>query len=125
MRGTTASTSGARFVATANTVGDGWTQLTWQRGIDPQGETVTSAAGYCASLAGGWRLPNIHELRGLVDRSAGSPAIDAASFPATPADWFGASSIAGAPVPDWRVSFADGSSMASAPTASLRVRCVH
>ncbi len=125
VRGTTASTSGARFVATANTVGDGWTQLTWQRGVDPQGETVTSAAGYCASLAGGWRLPNIQELRGLVDRSAGSPAIDAASFPATPADWFGASSIAGAPVPDWRVSFADGSSMASAPTASLRVRCVH
>lgn len=39
-----------------------------------------------------WRVPNIDELKSLVKKGAGSPSIDAAYFPNTPASYFWSSS---------------------------------
>lgn len=56
-----------------------------------------------------WRLPNVRELQTILDRSKYSPAIDAATFPNTPATPFwSATDYAGVPSAAWYVHFGDG-----------------
>jgi len=71
-----------------NTVTDMETGLTWQQDDDSIIRTWEEALIYCESLelpAGqiDWRLPNIKELRSLVDNTTHSPAIDLDYFPST------------------------------------------
>ncbi len=129
VRGTTASQTGKRFTTAVDTVTDTWTQLIWQRALDASAETPGSAQAYCASLvldgSMGWRMPNIVELRSLVDRSVSSPAIDAVVFPATPSEWFWATSGAGgSSVNIWSVYFSEGKSEGNDKANTFRVRCV-
>ena len=129
VRGTTASHAGDRFTLATNTVTDTWTQLIWQRAPDASAETTVSAKGYCDSLAldgsTGWRIPNIVELRSIVDRSVSGPAIDGTVFPATPSEWFWASSgAAGSSVNFWSVYFSEGKSEGNDKVNTFRLRCV-
>ncbi|NMQ06836.1 DUF1566 domain-containing protein [Candidatus Accumulibacter phosphatis] len=56
-----------------------------------------------------WRLPDIVELQGLVDRTRGKPAIDIKVFPKTPSTYFwSASHNADHPQFAWGVDFYDG-----------------
>lgn len=123
---------------TAEVVFDAKTGLTWEREVDPGSYTWsdTAAAGsaqlYCQNLTkagGGWRLPNVRELRSLVDTSAMPPAatIDAKAFPNAPAEGFwtstpvaGKTDGAGA----WDVYFDEGGSGYQFLSKPFRVRCV-
>ena len=72
-----------------------------------------------------WRVPNIDELKSLVKKGAGSPSIDAAYFPNTPASYFWSSS------PDadfssfaWSINFYNGSDGNSYKYSAEYVRLV-
>ncbi len=130
-------TTPARFKvnATAGTVLDQWSGLTWQRTLDTGGGTdgkgqltYMQASGYCDQLGldgGGWRLPTIVELRGLVDPLRDPPAIDATAFAGAPADgaWSKTERV-GKPTDRWYVHFLDGFSDAEDVAELHRARCV-
>lgn len=127
----------ARFAVDAaqGTVLDRATQLTWQRAIDTSGgedgeggRTLMQALGYCDKLTlagGGWRLPEVRELRSLVDSAAEPPALDHTAFPATPGKGYWSHTVDAASATSyWYVHFIDGFSDVEDVSTPLRVRCV-
>ncbi len=100
-----------RLVATQNTVLDADTGLEWQRTDDGVRRTWQDSLAYCATLnlAGetGWHLPNIDELRGLVEYGGlrNGVAIDPI-FEGARADLYWTSTPNdGAPTLSWSVGF--------------------
>jgi hypothetical protein len=74
------------------TVSDAFTGLMWQQTGTESEMTWEAAVSYGEglSLAGyaDWRLPNLKELRSIVDYSVYSPATDATSFPNTVSSYY-------------------------------------
>jgi hypothetical protein len=110
------------------TVTDTKTGLMWQQG-DPGQMTWTSALTYCENLKlanhDDWRLPNINELRSLIDYLEYAPTIDTAVFPgAMSSDYW--SSTTGASTPDyaWGAFFEAGDTNYVYKSKSLYVRAV-
>jgi len=66
------------------TVTDNVTRLMWQQEIDPEFRTWEDALSYCEDLElvgyTDWRLPDIKELRSIVDNTRIDPAIDTTYF---------------------------------------------
>jgi hypothetical protein len=103
---------------------DNVTGITWQGceaglsgDVCAAGSAVTttwqSAVAYCDSLDWGgyqdWHLPDPYELDSIVDLGTGAPSIDPAAFPATPSEWYWASSsYATDPNSAWGVNFVMG-----------------
>ena len=72
-----------------------------------------------------WRLPNVKELASIADKSLSSPAIDAAAFPATPANYFWSSSpYVGNATVAWVVYFSNGVVDSNFRSVSYYVRLV-
>jgi len=93
------------------TVTDSCTGLVWQKGTAPGVYTWQQALKYCEALtlAGqdDWRLPNIRELRSIVDHGRSEPAIDPI-FGAV-SNWYWSSSTQdGQPSGAWGVHLRDG-----------------
>ena len=69
----------ADFTKTGDIVKDNVSKLEWQDDAVGSSMTWESAIGYCESLTLGgysdWRLPNVNELKSIVDRSKLSLAI--------------------------------------------------
>ena len=106
----------------AGTVLDTETGLTWQREVSADVYTWAAAKSYAARMdldGGGWRLPTVEELFGLVDRTRINPAIDTVAFPNTPIEYFWTVTpwVAGGSA--WFVSFDDGFSVFAAPSSAL------
>jgi hypothetical protein len=94
------------------------TDMTWQ-------EALTYAED--ATLAGynDWRLPNLKELRSLVDYGTTSPAIDTAYFPNTPSRGFwSASPHANYSSHAWYLRFGYGSDGSNTKNYDYHVRLV-
>ncbi len=122
-----ATAAAGRFTVDASgvTVTDGLTKLTWQRTVT-SALTLADATTYCAALpaaGGGWRVPNVRELRSVFDR-AGPGAIDATAFPSAPAEVFWTSTPVAGQTTVWAIQFAGAGSLPRAPTLTARVRCV-
>jgi hypothetical protein len=91
--------------------------------------TWTNAMQYCNGLTwagyNDWRLPDLYELKSIVDLGTYSPSIDATAFPGTPPGNFWTSSSSAAYAGSaWVVSFYDGYASASGVSAAYFVRCV-
>ncbi len=99
------------------------TNLIWQRcslGQTWSGSSCTGGGGQynlqgalqaAQNTEGGWRLPNIKELRSLVERSCFSPSVNERIFPNTLAGFYLSSSPtiwAGDAGLNWIISFSDG-----------------
>ncbi len=109
------------------TVHDNSTKLTWQRAVPLAALAWADAKTYCQKLnlaGGGWRLPLVSELTGIVDRQE-TPPIDPVAFPSTPEDEFwSASPVQGDAYTAWSVVFDDGTSKHHSVDIVSRVRCV-
>ena len=119
--------------ATGVTVFDTYTKLTWQRTPPPSDPKTgllnwADAKAYCKGLVlvgTGWRLPEITELRSIVDYKQSVPAIDPVAFPKAPAEYFWSNTpYMGAADAVWIVSFYTGDSSNMGVTGWERVRCV-
>jgi hypothetical protein len=123
------------------TIKDNATSLVWQKcsqglsGTSCSSGSATiatwaSAVSYCNSLSLAsktWRLPNVNELRTIVDYTkTSSPVIDSTAFPATIASGYWSSTTYAITTPNaWLVSFLVGAVGEGGPkTNSNCVRCV-
>ncbi|MBN2362290.1 MAG: DUF1566 domain-containing protein [Deltaproteobacteria bacterium] len=111
-----------------NTIGDPITGLTWSK-LHSSSLAHAAAASHCENLTTGsftdWRLPEVEELRSIVDLGRSRPAADSV-FGFSP--YSGDSCWAGTPYPTdpthhWTVEFNYGESSHDA-SASQRVLCV-
>ncbi len=112
------------------TVSDTATGLLWSRSEQTASLTWREALAACEnlSLAGydDWRLPEIRELRSLVDISRQNPAIDTTVFPDTEhaVGHWSSSTRHGSPNFAWYVGFGSGTVYTLPKTEKARVRCV-
>ncbi len=117
--------SAARFRLGPDTLVDSASKLTWQRKPGPGAMSYEAARTYCERAGEGYRLPDIEELKKLLDVTKVDPPLDPASFPTSPVDTFWSGSLA----PDgsgarWVVHFSTGRVAGSALGLPNRVRCV-
>lgn len=103
-----ATTPDSRFeiISNGSEVKDKVTGLIWQRcsvGQTWDGNTCTGTATthtwqqaltVAKNLGNGYRLPNIKELKSIVERQCYDPAINSKTFPNTPSSWYWSSSPA-------------------------------
>jgi Protein of unknown function (DUF1566) len=115
--------------ASAGTVVDHATGLSWQLAVADGSYAQADAVAHCESsplAGGGWRLPTVKELLTLVDITVASPAIDSAVFPGTPAEMFWTTTpqavTSGGSY--WTVSFDYGGTQARSTEMPFRARCV-
>ena len=111
------------------TVTDNVTGLGWQKADDDVKRNWEDALAYCEDLEltgrTDWRLPDIKELRSIVDNTRYDPSIDTAYFPGTASSYYWSSSTnAYYAVYGWYVYFYHGSVAHGNKTLSLCVRCV-
>ena len=134
------TTPSSDFVVTGNgsTVLHIPTGLEWQRCVLGQVWEDDTCNGQIArydwqgalnvanSAGDGWRLPNVNELRSILEACRSSPAINRVIFPNTPSSDFWTSSAysMGTPSWAWRVRFGRGNTSDAIKSLELRVRLV-
>jgi len=110
------------------TVTDLATGRTWQRQDDNTQRTWAEANTYCQSLSLGgktdWRLPNIKELRSIVDDRVSDPAIDKGAFVGTNWHYWSATTLAYGSGGAWSVDFYNGPVRSGSSSNPNYVRCV-
>ena len=93
--------------------------FTWQAALDAAG-TIGTYKGY-----NDWRLPNLKELRSLVEECRIIPSINEFAFPNTPASFFWSGSpTAGVSTAAWYVDFGGGYGSPSNRNNANQVRLV-
>lgn len=119
----------AEFTKVGNVVTDSKTGLVWQD--DAVGSTMNwqSAIDHCESLSldtytEGWRLPNVNELKSIVDRSKSNPAIADGFTNTSSSDYWSSTSLVGNERYVWVVDFYDGYVIGFRKGNSTYVRCV-
>ena len=116
------------YTAGSNTVVDQGTGLEWQKSDDATPRNWQNALAYCENLSlnskTDWRLPNIRELKSIVDVNRYYPAIDPV-FTCQPSSYWSATTVTNPPATSaWIVNFANGDDNWYIKTNSYRVRCV-
>ena len=115
--------------ASAGTVYDTESKLTWQQAAPVTAYLWANAKTYCTALdldGAGWRLPTEKELFSLVDRSQTAPPyIDSTVFPGTPPNYFWSSTLAASSASyAWSVDFSTGQTYDFDMSPVGNVRCV-
>lgn len=112
----------------SNTVVDQGTGLEWQKSDDATPRNWQNALAYCENLSldskTDWRLPNIRELKSIVDVNRYYPAI-APAFTSRSAYYWSGTTVTNYPATSaWTVSFANGDDNWYVKAKSYYVRCV-
>jgi hypothetical protein len=125
------TTQAAPFLDNGNdTVNDQGTGLIWQKNDDDTPRTWQAALDYCNGLTLGgssnWRLPNVKELRSIVDEDRHDPAIDPVFTGVNSSAYWSATTSEDLRDHAWIVSFYTGSVGFSDKSGSgyVHVRCV-
>ncbi|MDQ7022086.1 MAG: DUF1566 domain-containing protein [Candidatus Gracilibacteria bacterium] len=117
-----------RFTVNGDTVLDSVTNLEWQKDGSTDGtKTWTNAKAYCADLTLGgktdWRLPNVKELRSIVDFDKITPSINSV-FTNTASNYYWSSTTTTYSTSNaWHVHFDIGYSTSYDKTNTIYVRC--
>ena len=128
-----ASTPDSRFIVEGDEVMDLDTGLIWQRctlgqtGDDCSGGSASAYTWLAALQAAGasWRLPNIKELRSIVEEKCVVPAINSTIFPNTQVFFYwSASPLASHGYEAWEVDFNFGDSWHRGKDSLAHVRLV-
>lgn len=120
----------AEFTKVGNVVTDSKTGLVWQDNDDANGtqRTWQEAIDYCEALSldtyEDWRLPNINELKSIVDRSKSNLAIADGFTNTSSSNYWSSTSLLGNEDGAWIVYFDDGSVFGLPKDGSFYVRCV-
>ena len=80
--------------------------FTWQQALQ-RVQTINSSGGFAGYTD--WRLPNIKELRSIVEEQCYDPSVNLETFPNTGSETFWSSSTEGASVSVWLIDFRGGS----------------
>lgn len=113
-----------------STVTDKRTGLTWKQAVEASGVSWGAALAYAeaSTYYGGysdWRLPNLKELRSLVEECRVSPSINTTYFPGAPtSNFWSASPAVHFTNYAWAVSFSNGGAGSYARTLGFAVRLV-
>lgn len=96
--------------------------FTWQQALQ-QPETVNGDTGFAGYTD--WRLPNIRELRSIVEEQCSDPAINVTRFPNTPSSdvWSGSPATDGLDNA-WYINFEYGRSNADNRSSNYAIRLV-
>jgi hypothetical protein len=110
------------------TVIDQGTGLEWQKSDDGSPRNWESGLAYCENLSlkskTDWRLPNIRELKSIVDDKRYYPTIDPA-FSSRSSCYWSATTVADFPTANaWTVHFGNGDDIWYVKTSAYHVRCV-
>ena len=120
----------ADFSKSGDVVSDSTTGLEWQDNSDTNGtqRTWQAAIDYCEDLSlesyNDWRLPNINELKTLIDKSKFDPAIKSDVFVYVTYYYWSSTSIVGFEDDAWFVNFGDGAVFGSNKDNNRYVCCV-
>jgi len=118
-----------RFTKSENIVYDSKTELSWQSRPSSKKFNWSSAKSYCRNLTYGgksdWRLPNIDELKSLVDYNRYKPAIATTLIDIKTDDWYWSSSKAvSSSSSSWVVNFSNGNDGWTKHSGTSYVLCV-
>ncbi len=118
----------APYTPGIHTVIDQGTGLEWQKNDNNTLHTWQNARDHCETLSldakTDWRLPNIRELKSLVDYNRYYPATDP-SIPCQSSSYWSATTVANdAQTSAWSIFFGNGDDLWSTKTARYHVRCV-
>ena len=120
----------AGFTRNGNIVTDTTTGLQWQDNTEAKTVTKTwiEAINYCENLTLGgyndWRLPNINELKSIVDRSKSNPAIVDTFINVVSSVYWSSTTIVEYKGNAWVVNFDDGNVHNGYKYSRPYVRCV-
>jgi len=114
-------------------VADSATGLAWQDDYSDNGGEIKKASWqdalvYCEELSLGgkndWRLPNIRELKSIVDDTKYSPAINSVFTNVTSNYYWSATTSASSSIYAWNVTFNYGGDYEYNKTLEVYIRCV-
>ncbi len=116
------------YTTTDSTVTDKGTGLEWQNNNPDTTHTWQDALAYCETLSlddkTDWRMPNIRELKSLLDYNRYYPAVNPILLSHSSSYW-SATTVANESQPSaWVVFFGNGDDIWKAKTESYHVRCV-
>ena len=116
------------YTTGSKTIVDKGTGLEWQRSDDATLYSWEDALGYCEniSLDGkiDWRLPNIRELKSILDYSRYYPAVDSA-IPCRSSTYWSSTTVADdTHLSAWSIFFGNGDDIWKLKSDSFHVRCV-
>lgn len=116
------------FIKNADTVVNNHSNLEWQDDAVGGTMTWTQAIDYCENLTLGgnadWRLPNINELKSIVDKSRYNPAVVSAFTNMSSDQYWSSTTYESSKNFAWIVIFLDGKEAGGNKSYYKHVRCV-
>ncbi len=113
---------------TTGIVTDTQTELLWQDDAAASDMNWTAAITQCEGLSLGshsdWRLPNLNELRSIIDWTRSDPAIDPVFQNTVSAFYWSSTTFGSNPADAWSINFNDGNQDAWWKPNPYYVRCV-
>lgn len=118
----------ADFSKGTNIVTDNITKLQWQDDVISNTMTWQDAIEHCETLVLGgyddWRLPNINELKSIIDRNKTNPAIADGFEKISSGDYWSSTTYEGDRKSAWYVGFGSGNTYYHHKDYNYFIRCV-
>ena len=116
------------FTKSGNIVTNNHSQLQWQDDAVGSTKTWREAIDYCEALSvdgiSGWRLPNINELKSIINKSAHPIAVVSAFENIGSNQYWSSTTYAAVKANAWIVDFGDGKESGGRKNYHKYVRCV-
>jgi len=118
----------AEFTKSGNIVTDSVTSLQWQDDAIDSNTTWQGAIDRCEALSLGgytdWRLPNVNELKSIVDRTKSTPAIVSGFTNTSSSSYWSSTTSVDDSYDAWYVHFSNGYVGSNVKDYGYYVRCV-